>query len=228
LILVFGTFSCSVPTQFVSPIYRSGKTYKIGEVQRANLGSPMLSIYSLYEFPAYKPKYEFQPPDLGLYKAPPLKPNQRWVLAYVSKGNYIVESKEYSPWVGIEIKPNGEIASKHPWINLRPTPPLRVIQSAWKLPEPQLFIETVGHIEVGSFKAELLYNGISGSTILMSYREYVDRMDRPAFQQELRYDLNQSDEITFRSLRMKILKTTNKEIIFQVFDDGGLPWVSRP
>ena len=89
-------------------------------------------------------------------------------------------------------------------------------------------IHTTGHqIHDGSFKAELIYTGITGNTISISYREFVDNLSRPAFDHELTYDLNESDEITFRSLKIRVLKADNAKIRFEVIDDGGLPWVPR-
>lgn len=251
LISVFWVYGCSMPLGSVVPTYRSGKTYELGLIHRANLGSPMLTIYRFYEIPVYKPKYEFQPPKAGLVKTPmpPLTPTQRWIAHYTHKGNPIVRSEEYERGVGIgiglgiEIKPNGELANDKPWINMSggSAPIVRMWQSSWKLPEPQLFVQTEGYPVKGSFEAQLIYNGISESVISILYREYVGakrqrkeitgqqyEMGHPAFYQHLRYDLKQSDQIIFRSLKMKVLRATNQEILFRVLDDGGLLWVPRP
>ncbi len=76
-----------------------------------------------------------------------------------------------------------------------------------------------------SFKAELIYTGKMGNVVTISYREYVNDMARPAFYQDLRYDLGEGNDITFKSLKINIIEATNSKISFQVLDDGGLPWV---
>ena len=69
---------------------------------------------------------------------------------------------------------------------------------------------------VGSYKQELIYNGKSKDTIRLSYREYIKDMARPAFYQDLTYDLAESREIAFRDLRIEVLEATNSAIKFFV------------
>ena len=225
LILLFALSSCFSPLKNVSPTNVRGKSYEVWKQQTVNPGSPMLTVFNLYLFPTYKPKYKFQPPNAGITEMPPLRPHQRWVAFYSRGRNYIVKSKQYPRWVGIEITPDGELGNEMAWIDL--SGPTRMIQSAWKLPEPQLFIETKRYPQEGSFKAELIYDGISGNTLLISYKEYVDDMHRHVSHKELRYDLTKSSKITFRSLRIVVLEATNQYIKFQVSKDGDLPWMPR-
>ncbi|WP_144428345.1 hypothetical protein [Azospirillum thiophilum] len=68
------------------------------------------------------------------------------------------------------------------------------------------------------FKYELLYEGVAGSTLNVSYREYTENMARPAFQQDLHYTLNASGptEISFRGARITVNKATNNQIDYTV------------
>jgi hypothetical protein len=68
----------------------------------------------------------------------------------------------------------------------------------------------------GSLKKELLYNGKSGKTIKVTYREFVDSMARPAFYQNLEYDLAESRDIGFRDIRITVIEATNSFIRFVV------------
>jgi hypothetical protein len=70
-----------------------------------------------------------------------------------------------------------------------------------------------------SFKEELIYTGRSGNTAHVSYREYKKEFARPAFYQELRYDLEKSDIIVFRNYRIKVLDANNEFIKFIVLTD---------
>jgi hypothetical protein len=70
--------------------------------------------------------------------------------------------------------------------------------------------------KVGSYKQELIYNGKSKDTIRLSYREYIKDMARPAFFQDLTYDLLESREIAFRDLQIEVLEATNSTIKFFV------------
>jgi hypothetical protein len=67
-----------------------------------------------------------------------------------------------------------------------------------------------------SFKRELVYSGVSGGVVRIAYREFSRDMARPAFTQELTYDLADGDEIGFRGARFRVLKATNVSIRYVV------------
>lgn len=66
------------------------------------------------------------------------------------------------------------------------------------------------------FKKVFIYNGKAGSIIKFSYREFINDMARPAFTQELQYDLSDGNIVGFKGLRIEILNTTNIEIEYRV------------
>ncbi len=65
-------------------------------------------------------------------------------------------------------------------------------------------------------KQEFIYNGKVGNAIKFTYREFVDDLARPAFTQDLQYDLTESKVIGFRGLRIEILSATNIKIEYKV------------
>lgn len=67
-----------------------------------------------------------------------------------------------------------------------------------------------------SFKKELVYSGVSQNTITILYREFIDNMARPAFSQELKYDLSQGKEIGYKGARLEVMKATNTELVYKV------------
>jgi len=67
-----------------------------------------------------------------------------------------------------------------------------------------------------SFKRELVYGGVSENTIAILYREFVNDMARPAFSQELKYDLSKGDVIGYRGARFQVIKVTNTGIRYKV------------
>lgn len=71
---------------------------------------------------------------------------------------------------------------------------------------------------MGGFRYELLYQGISGNVVSLLYREYVDDLARPAFQQDLTYTLAPSGptEVSFRGTRLRILSADNNKIRYEV------------
>ncbi len=78
-----------------------------------------------------------------------------------------------------------------------------------------------------SFRAQIVYSGIDGNTLHAVYREFVGDFARPAFSQNLQYNLQESSEIAFRSVVIEVVEATNSRLRYRVREDGGLPWVPR-
>jgi hypothetical protein len=69
------------------------------------------------------------------------------------------------------------------------------------------------------FKQELIYNGKVGNSIKCTYREYVNDIARPAFTQDLQYDLSESSIIGIKGMRIEVIKTTNIGIKYKILND---------
>ncbi|MBP92643.1 MAG: hypothetical protein CMC55_00830 [Flavobacteriaceae bacterium] len=68
------------------------------------------------------------------------------------------------------------------------------------------------------FKQEFIFNGRVGNALKFIYREYVNDYARPAFRQDLQYDLSESKTIGFRGLRIQIINASNTKIEYKVLD----------
>lgn len=66
------------------------------------------------------------------------------------------------------------------------------------------------------FKQEFVFNGKVDNNLKFIYREYSENMARPAFTQELQYDLKESNIIGFKGVRLEILKATNTVIEYKI------------
>lgn len=65
-------------------------------------------------------------------------------------------------------------------------------------------------------KQEFVYNGKSGNTLKFTYREFINDMARPAFTQELQYDLTEGNIVGFKGLRIEVVKTSNIDIEYKI------------
>jgi hypothetical protein len=70
----------------------------------------------------------------------------------------------------------------------------------------------------GGFRKDLLYQGIQADTLRISYREYVDDMARPAFQQDLTYNIEkgQPTTVVFQNVRMEVFAADNSGVRYRV------------
>jgi hypothetical protein len=67
-----------------------------------------------------------------------------------------------------------------------------------------------------SKRRELIYNGRSGQTIRLLYREFLEDLIRPAFTQELTYDLTRGETIGFKGARFQVIDADNISIRYTV------------
>lgn len=72
----------------------------------------------------------------------------------------------------------------------------------------------------GIHQQELLYNGKSGQTIKIAYREFVKDMARPSYFQDLTYDLSESKTISFKGIKLDVLSASNSSIKFKVLESN--------
>jgi len=67
-----------------------------------------------------------------------------------------------------------------------------------------------------ALRREILYSGGAKGVISLQYREFLSDYARPAFSQELTFDLNNGKEIGFRGARIRIENTSNLGIRYTV------------
>lgn len=68
------------------------------------------------------------------------------------------------------------------------------------------------------YKQEFIYNGRVGNGIKFIYREFVNDYARPAFTQDLQYDLSDDSIKGFRGLRLEVVNATNTKIEYRILN----------
>lgn len=89
---------------------------------------------------------------------------------------------------------------------------------AYRSPAPGIKFSKGTKTEIARefLRRELVYAGISGSSVQVTYKEFVNDIARPAFTQELKYDLSQSKVIGFQGARFEVISASNTDITFKV------------
>lgn len=67
-----------------------------------------------------------------------------------------------------------------------------------------------------TFRRELVYTGRAGNTLGLLYREFQNDMARPAFSQQLQYDITNDPVIGYKGARFKVLGADNTSITYEV------------
>lgn len=71
-------------------------------------------------------------------------------------------------------------------------------------------------LTVDGFQQTLLYSGRIGNKINISYREFSNSIARPAFNNDVEYDLGESMTIGYKGAEIEIIEATNRMIKYKV------------
>jgi hypothetical protein len=71
-------------------------------------------------------------------------------------------------------------------------------------------------LTIDGFQQTLLYSGRIGNKINISYREFSNNMARPAFNNDVEYDLGESMVIGYKGAEIEIVEATNRMIKYRV------------
>jgi len=102
--------------------------------------------------------------------------------------------------------------------------------------ENKIYVVTIFHVHVGnnsdgvtrtkrlalsedSFQQTLIYSGKVGNKIKIGYREFSNSQARPAFNNDVDYDLSDSKIIGYKGARIEILEATNELIKYRVLQN---------
>ena len=69
------------------------------------------------------------------------------------------------------------------------------------------------------FQQSLIYSGKIGDKINIGYREFSNSIARPAFNNDVEYDLSESRTIGYRGSRLEVLDATNESITFKLISN---------
>ena len=78
-------------------------------------------------------------------------------------------------------------------------------------------------LEVRPRKAKLrhylIYSGRVGDKIKAGYREFSNNLARPAFNNDVEYDLRESSVIGYKGARIEVVEATNEHIKYKVIQN---------
>ena len=69
------------------------------------------------------------------------------------------------------------------------------------------------------FRRELIYQGRDGNNLKLFFREFTDDFRRPAYDQEVQYDLSESELVQFKGLTISVEEANNEYLVYTI--EGG-------
>ena len=223
------------------------KSYRIGEVQTVKLGEQIARLSSGPAYPMYEASedYFYEPTLIHIKKG------DRWIAWLTTEEGYILIKEDdrllrhwrsgYMWCWGLKISPDG-ILDEKPWVIVWTLEPdlLKTSEPGFaklehrmqeKWPEEKLRIfskcELDHYLDTERFASEIIYTGKSKNIISFLYKQYYGGNEDNLSSQQLKYDLDKSSVINFKTLNIQILDATSENITFKILSDGNTPWVTH-
>lgn len=196
--------------------------YEIGAPRHAGIGDPIFDVQAARAVPSFQVTIDYDVPDDDV---PDLRAGMRFLaaLANVKTGELLLGNSEFSDTYLLISDEEGNL--RPGLYNIADVPFGGVVKKDIGWPRGLLTPADVVADQEGGFRAQMLYGGLDGSTVRATYREFSGNFIRPAFSQELQYDLAQDSVIAYRSIQIRVLRASNQRIEYEVIEDGGLPWL---
>lgn len=70
-----------------------------------------------------------------------------------------------------------------------------------------------------SFQQTLIYSGKVGNRVRLGYREFSNSIARPAFNNDVEYDLDQSKILGYKGARIEVIEATNDHITYKLLQN---------
>lgn len=192
------------------------RSYEIGRIATAGVGDALFDVQSAVTVPEYEVIRDYEPGRNRWTRYPALRAGERLRAQGTISEDTVIVRAEGDFAVRLAVSPDGRVFGYDDsgrWTG-----------GEW--PSERLLrpVESLAGLE-DSFRAQVIYSGMSGQSVRAVYREFAGDFIRPAFSQELEYSLAADSVIAYRSIRIRVIEANNREIRFQVLDDGDLQWM---
>lgn len=135
----------------------------------------------------------------------------------VRKGTYsqIADKDEYQTFGGVLITSAAGLPVKHNKIHLF-SKDGSVCIGRMPCAKFDYVMGVTTNYQMANFQSTLIYSGRIGKKITLGYREFQRNVARPAFNNDVVYDLSESMIVGYKGARLEVLSATNTEISYKV------------
>lgn len=219
--LMIGCIPQTPPLKQLEPTPTVITNYKVGTTQSAGIGDPIFDVQFARKVPLFVALRSHDPGHVRFLPTPiKVQQGDRFkAVGQLESGEYVVSRSDSASYYRLVVTPDGRVLGYY-------YEGSRYGGGSW--PSEPLFTVTEGvEGQERAFRAQMIYAGLSGSTVRATYREFTGDLIRPAFNQELQYNLAQDSTIAYKSIKIQVLEATNSTLRYIVRQDGGLPWLPR-
>jgi hypothetical protein len=213
--------ACAPPSlEPLHPIPTVITNYKTGVEQSAGIGDAIFDVQSARKIPEFVALRAHDPGHIRFFSSPKVEQGERFrAVGRMKSGDYVVRSRRDTLSTALfVVTPDGRALGYY----------VDGKAAGGKWPTEPLFLPAEGlEGQEAAYRAQMIYSGLTGNTIRAAFREFTGDFIRPAFTQELQYNLSQDSTIAYKSIKIQVLEASNSQLRYRVKDDDGLPWLSR-
>jgi hypothetical protein len=220
LLLVTGCAPEIIPFKSSPSITRS---YTVGQQATAAVGQPMATVQSVSSAPVYVVTADYTPPQHDAFKGgldfPALTKGMRFTkVADRSDGVIGIYNPHYQVYIPASLTRKERSEDILLWIEPSGVVSGTMEGKAW-IRDP-LFMEE--HGSTSSYQSELIYNGRSGETINLLFRENTNAGNPVTT--ELHHKLSEGNIMTVKSMTIEVINATDNTVEYRVVSDGDMAW----
>jgi hypothetical protein len=220
LLLVTGCAPEIIPFKSSPSITRS---YTIGQQATASVGQPMAAVQSQSSAPVYVVTADYTPPQHDPFKGgldfPALTKGMRFTkVADRSDGVIGIYNPRYQVYIPASLTRKERSEDILLWIEPSGVVSGTMEGKAWT--RDPLFMED--HGGTSSYQSELIYNGRTGETINLLFRENINAGSPVTT--NLHYNLSEGNMLTVKSMTIEVINATASMVEYRIVSDGDMAW----
>lgn len=216
-LVIFLLFGCASPTYNYTALATDISEPPIGQTVRVNVGENMLIQGRFIEHDAI---YVTTPGSLGILSS-----------YTVSQGYFFRQGEDENFRFYLPLNSESESGTVNVSALADPFESLAVDKSDNELCGISIYggymcsaniefrTEKKAILSANAFQQTLIYSGKSGPEIIIGYREFSNNFARPAFNNDVSYDLTESNIIGYKGAKLEILDATNQFIEYRVLSN---------
>lgn len=201
----FGLVGCTAPKYNYQAVSQNVSKPPIGSVNEAYVGDKMLTQGVFTEREALHVTDSYKKYAFIIRKGYYLKTGEDANGSYYQAINNIPDGGMITPEsMGLHLNKKNEICI------------LTVLATKRCFPGINGKEEKISVANDNSFQQTLIYSGKVGNKINIGYREFSSSVARPAFNNDVEYDLNESKAIGYKGALLEVIDANNQSIKYKV------------
>lgn len=214
-----------IPLRAPQTIVRS---YRIGERFTVAPGGTIASVRRMTAAPMFEVAFDYEPPQHDLFQGgldyPRLKKGMRFVQVATRADGAIGLER-----IGYGITRPGSFANRDTYMPVTIWVKDGVVSGSMEgrgWTDDMLFLPVTSSGVAEAARSELVFDGIDGTMLNATWREYLSGPDAPTETRPVRFDIGSRRTLEHQGLAIEVTSATPEAIELRITDDSSFLWTS--